>query len=136
MHIGPNAANMNMQNMQLQAGANLNLKPPTAQQLQQWNIASPMQRPSSVANSIVNGIDGQLNVLGRSVPVRSPSANGTRPGMRNGVHVSMSPHLHNSPLLLPNITQSQSPPRMPTMPNMGMASPSLHIGSLLEAIFW
>ncbi|KAJ3513397.1 hypothetical protein NLJ89_g2963 [Agrocybe chaxingu] len=49
------------QNMQLQAGANLNLKPPTARQLQQRNIASPMQRPSSVANSIVNGIDGQLN---------------------------------------------------------------------------
>ncbi|KAF9483666.1 hypothetical protein BDN70DRAFT_799389 [Pholiota conissans] len=126
MHV-PNGGNMNMQ---ISPGTNMNLKLPAARQMQWMN--SPMQRPASV----VNGIDGQMNGVhvaspnvGHAVPVRSPSANGSRPGMRNGVHVngqhSMSPHMQHSPSPLPNIAQSQSPPRVPLAPNMGMASPSL-----------
>jgi enhancer of polycomb-like protein len=127
MHVGPNGSNMNMQ---MAPGANMNLKLPAARQMQ-W-MSSPMQRPASV----VNGVDGQMNGIHvaspngvHAVPVRSPSANGSRPGMRNGVHVngqhSMSPHMQHSPSPLPNIAQSQSPPRVPMAPNMGMASPSL-----------
>ncbi|KAF8880702.1 hypothetical protein CPB84DRAFT_1851784 [Gymnopilus junonius] len=64
------------------------------------------------------------------IPVQSPSANGSRPvPMRNGVHInsqhSMSPHIVHSPSPLPNISQLQLPPRLPMMPNMGIASPSL-----------
>ncbi|PPQ93891.1 hypothetical protein CVT25_007804 [Psilocybe cyanescens] len=123
----PNGANMNIQIAQ---GTNMNLKLPAARQMQWMN--SPMQRPPSV----VNGTDGQINGamvaspnIGHSVPVRSPSANGSRPVLRNGVHMngqhSMSPHMQHSPSPLPNISQSQSPPRVPMTPNMTMASPSL-----------
>lgn len=128
MHIGPNAANM----MQIPPGANLNmnLKLPPSRQMQWMN--SPMQRPASIAN----GLDSQLNGAAiaspnpaHAVPVRSPSANGSRAGMRNGVHIngqhSMSPLMQPSPSPIPNIAQSQSPPRIPMTPNMGMASPSL-----------
>ena len=125
LHVGPNGANLNMQ---LPPGTAL--KMPPARPMQWMN--SPMQRPASV----VNGIDGQHNAVhvsspnvGHAVPVRSPSANGARPVMRNGVHVngqhSMSPHMPHSPSPLPNIAQSQSPPRVPMTPNMSMASPSL-----------
>lgn len=130
LHVGPNGANMNMQ---LPPGANINLKLPPSRQMQWMN--SPMQRPGSIVNG-VNGMDGQVNGvlaqspnIGQAVPVRSPSANGSRPGMRNGVLVNgqhaMSPHLQHTPSPLPNISQSQSPPRVPMTPNMGMASPSL-----------
>jgi enhancer of polycomb-like protein len=126
MHVAPNVANMNMQI----PGANMNLKLPTSRQMQWMN--SPMQRPPS----IVNGLDGQLNGAAiaspnpaHAVPARSPSANGSRAGMRNGVHIngqhSMSPLMQPSPSPIPNIAQSQSPPRIPMTPNMGMASPSL-----------
>ncbi|KAH9475176.1 Enhancer of polycomb-like protein 1 [Psilocybe cubensis] len=122
-----NGANMNMQ---LAQGANMNLKLPPARQMQWMN--SPLQRPPSV----VNGTDTQINgamvaspSISHSVPVRSPSANGQRPVMRNGVHMngqhSMSPHMQHSPSPLPNISQSQSPPRVPMTPNMAMTSPSL-----------
>ncbi len=122
LHVGPNGANLNMQ---LQPGTALKMQP--ARPMPWMN--SPMQRPASV----VNGIDGQHNAVhvlspnvGHAVPVRSPSANGARPVMRNGVHVngqhSMSPHMPHSPSPLPNIAQSQSPPRVPMAPNMGMAS--------------
>ncbi|KAF8151729.1 enhancer of polycomb-like-domain-containing protein [Crassisporium funariophilum] len=104
MHGGPNGANMN--NMQLPAGTNINLKLPATRQMQ-WAMTSPMQRPASV----VNGLDGQHNGspnLGHAVPVRSPSANGVRPVLRNGVHVngqhSMSPHAHHSPTISTPIT--------------------------------
>jgi enhancer of polycomb-like protein len=131
MHVVSNGATvMNLPNMNT---ANLNLKLPAARQMQWMN--TPIQRPPSVAN----GMDAQLNnplnaalaaspSMGHSVPVRSPSANGSRAGMRNGVHLNgMSPasHMQHSPSPLPNIAQSQSPPRVPMTPNMGMASPAL-----------
>lgn len=72
---------------------------------------------------------------GGPIPVLlSPSANGMRSGMRNGMLVngqshSMSPHMRHSPSPLPNISHlhSQSPTRMPMAPNMAIigSSPSL-----------
>jgi enhancer of polycomb-like protein len=128
MTVGPSVTNMNMQ---IPPGTNMNIKLPPSRQMQWMN--SSMQRPPSV----VNGLDSQLNgtaipspSLAHTVPARSPSANGSRAGMRNGVHIngshSMSPHMQPSPSPIPNIAQSQSPPRIPMTPNMGMASPSLH----------
>jgi len=126
MHVGATVANMNMQ---IPPGANMNLKLPPSRQMQWMN--SPMQRPTPVAN----GLDSQLNGAAiaspnpaHAVPARSPSANGSRAGIRNGVHInghSMSPLMQPSPSPIPNIAQSQSPPRIPMTPNMGMASPSL-----------
>jgi enhancer of polycomb-like protein len=137
----PLPASYLMPNMQLPPNANINLKLPNTRQTQ-WAMAAQMQqRPASV----VNGLEGQLNgaltngmvavspTLSQSVPVRSPSANGQRAGHRNGVHVngqhSLSPHLQASPTL-PNISQSQSPPRISLAPSMGLPSPSLQpVGS-------
>ena len=121
-----------MPNMQLPPNANVNLKLQNTRQTQ-WAMGA-QQRPASV----VNGMDGHLGglangmvavspTLSQSVPVRSPSANGQRAGLRNGAHVngqhSVSPHLQASPTL-PNISQSQSPPRVP-LGALGLPSPSL-----------
>jgi len=129
-----------MPNTQLPPNTNINLKVPNTWQTQ-WAMAAQMQqqRPASV----VNDIDGQLNgalsngmvaispTISQSVPVCSPSANGQRAAVRNGVHVngqqhSLSPHLQAS-ATLPNISQlqSQSPPRMSLAPSLGLPSPSL-----------
>ncbi|KAJ7746872.1 enhancer of polycomb-like-domain-containing protein [Mycena maculata] len=142
MHV-PNGANFNMP---LAGGTNINLKLPPARQM---NWSSPM-RPNSVVNGMdsaamngaMNGaLNGALNgAMNGSmspspnhrhavpVPVRTPSANGSRNGMRamNGqlnAH-SMSPHLQHSPSPMPSISQSQSPPRPPMTP-MQMGSPSM-----------
>jgi len=124
-----------MPNMNMQLAAGANLKIPAARQ--QWAaMNSQLQRPASIVNGIV---DGQLNsglpngivsvspTMSQAVPVRSPSANGQRAVLRNHVNGqhSLSPHLQPSPSPLPNISQSQSPPRIPMMPNMGLPSPSL-----------
>jgi len=91
----------------------------------QWSAIGPqMQRPASVGgiDGISNGMVSVSPTLSQSVPVRSPSANGQRASLRNGVHVNgLSPNLQSSPSPL----QSQSPPRMPITPNMSLASPSL-----------
>ncbi|KAF5310721.1 hypothetical protein D9619_007669 [Psilocybe cf. subviscida] len=131
MHVVSNGATvMNLPNM---TASNLNLKLPAARQMQWMN--APIQRPASVANGMDVQLNNPLNAalaaspnMGHSVPVRSPSANGSRAGMRNGVHLNgMSPasHMQHSPTPLPNIAQSQSPPRVPMTPNMGMGSPAL-----------
>ncbi|KAJ7493445.1 enhancer of polycomb-like-domain-containing protein [Mycena galericulata] len=138
LHV-PNGANFNMP---LGTGTNINLKLPPARQM---NWASPM-RPNSVVNGMesaaMNGsINGSMNgpmngSMSPSpnhrhavpVPVRTPSANGSRNGMRamNGQlnSHSMSPHLQHSPSPMPSISQSQSPPRPPMTP-MQMGSPSM-----------
>ena len=124
MHL-QNARNLNVQ---LNAVGN-NLKLPAAQPMQ-WTASSPLQRPGSV----VNGVDAQalsspVSPTSIATPVRTPSANGTRQnGIRAGVipngQLSLSPHLPHSPSPLPSAL-SQSPPRLPMTPTMGMASPSL-----------
>jgi len=130
LHVPNNASNFNMAQAN---GANMNLKfPAAARQLQmQWAAGN-----SQKAGSVMNGMDGQtLNGAhspnpGHAVPVRTPSANGTRPGMRisNGqlnTH-SISPHHQHSPSPMPSVlAQSQSPPRLPLTPTMARASPSL-----------
>ncbi len=121
-----------MPNMSVQLPTgNVNLKLATTRQ-SQWSAIGPqMQRPASVGgiDGISNGMVSVSPTLSQSVPVRSPSANGQRASLRNGVHVngqhSLSPHLQSSPSPLPNIPHSQSPPRMPITPNMSLASPSL-----------
>ena len=158
MHLGPNGANMS--GIQLLSGMNIgNLKLPSvavaARQMQWGAIANvngsgspitqmqqtPMQRPG-LALSGNHMMDGQLAVNGGNplsspnlglagLPVRSPSANGIRSGMRNGMLVngqphSMSPLVRHSPSPLPNISHS-SPTRMPMTPNMAIVGspPSL-----------
>ncbi|EAU90006.2 NuA4 histone acetyltransferase subunit [Coprinopsis cinerea okayama7 len=132
---------------QLAAG-NLNLKLPAARQMQ-WALGMNLQRPGSAVpvNNAGGGEGGGTQVqMGQAqmvngvgigiaspnpqhmIPVRSPSANGMRPGMRissTGQMQQMSPHMqHSSPSPLPNIAQqSQSPPRVPMTPAMVMASP-------------
>lgn len=122
---------MSSMGMQLPTG-NGNLKLATTRQ-SQWSAIHPqMQRPASVSgiDGIGNGVVSVSPTLSQSsIPVRSPSANGQRAGLRNGVHVNgqhtLSPHLQSSPSPLPSITQSQSPPRIPLTPNISLASPSL-----------
>jgi enhancer of polycomb-like protein len=116
--------------VQLPTG-NASLKLATTRQ-SQWSAISPqLQRPASIGgiDGISNGMVSVSPTLSQSVPVRTPSANGQRASLRNGVHVngqhSLSSNLQSSPSPLPSIAQSQSPPRMPMTPNMSLASPSL-----------
>ncbi|KAJ7089681.1 enhancer of polycomb-like-domain-containing protein [Mycena belliarum] len=141
------AANGTAFNMPLNSGTNINLKLPSSRQM---NWTSPM-RPNSVngmeggalngaMNGVMNGpmnagMNGSMNgSMSPSpnhrhavpVPVRTPSASGSRNGMRMNGQLnshSMSPHLQHSPSPMPSISQSQSPPR-PT-PSMQMGSPSM-----------
>jgi enhancer of polycomb-like protein len=141
-HGVPNGANFNMQ---LGAGANMNLKLPTTRQMQWAAVGSHMQRPTSVGNGmegvVMNGSISPSPHLAHAGPVRTPSANGSRAGLRGvgvpqGVgHVigqngqlgshSMSPHHQHNPSPMPlSISQSQSPPHPSQLPMM-MPSPSL-----------
>lgn len=118
-------------NMQLTSNGNLNLKLPPNRQLQ-WTAGS-LQRPNSVSNgldaAVLNGSISPTPNMGHTVP-RTPSANGSRPGMRVmsngqlGAH-SLSPHHQHSPSPIPSIAQSQSPPRPPQTPTMTVASTSM-----------
>lgn len=110
---------------------NVNLKLPPARQMQ-WAAMSGVgvQRPPSVVNGDaqtlqVNGVVAPTPA--HIIPVRSPSANGVRAGMRIGSNgqLQMSPHLQhaNTPSPMPNISQSQSPPRPSMTPTMTMATP-------------
>lgn len=117
------ATNFNIQ--QLTAGSNMNLKLPAARQMQ-WSAGAPQK------GTAINGMDGSVSPnLGQAVPVRTPSANGTHPGMRIGTNGqltahSMSPHIQHSPSpTSATLVQSQSPPRPPLTPTMTRASPSL-----------
>ena len=149
MHLGPIGANMN--GIQLLPGTNIgNLKlspaaAAAARQMQWGTMAnanvtgSPIMQMQQIQRpgSVVNGshlMDGQLAVnggnalpspnLGAAGLPGSPSANGMRSGLRNGMLVngqphSMSPHMRHSPSPLPNISHlhSQSPTRIPMAPN-------------------
>ena len=125
----PGAANFNVQ--QLAAGANMNIKLPAARQMQ-W---AGVPKPGVLPNGVANGVDTTASTVGLAVPVRVPSANGTRSsGIRipsNGqlpAHV-MSPQSNHtpSPVLPANaaLGQAQSPSRVQLTPTMTKASPSL-----------
>ncbi|KIL58931.1 hypothetical protein M378DRAFT_170023 [Amanita muscaria Koide BX008] len=131
MHLA-NARNLNVP---LSAAAN-NLKLPTTQPLQ-WTGGSPLQRPASAVNGVgvngINGLDSQnltTSVSPTNTPARTSSANGTRQqnGVRPGIlpngQMPLSPHLQHSPSPMSS-TLSQSPPRLPMTPTLGLPSPSL-----------
>ncbi|RDB21980.1 Enhancer of polycomb-like protein 1 [Hypsizygus marmoreus] len=123
------AANFNIQ--QLTAGGNFNLKLPPSRGVP-WTGGS-LQKANGVPNGMeAQAVNGSMSPIpGQAVPVRTPSANGIRPGMRiasNGqltAH-SMSPHVQHSPSpMSAALAQSQSPPRHSLTPTMTRASPSL-----------
>lgn len=130
LHVPNGTPSFNM--AQSNASTNMNLKFPATRQMQMPWAASNPQKPGPV----VNGMDGQTvngsmsPALGHAAPVRTPSANGIRSGMRipNGqlnAH-SISPHHQHSPSPMPSVlAQSTSPPRLPHTPTMARASPSL-----------
>jgi len=146
-HVVPNGTSFDMQ---LGAGANMILKLPSTRQMQ-WATPPLQQRPTTV-----NGVDSSATMNGSmspspnhthtlsvGPPVRTPSANGSRAGIRGlpssmmgsgpggqlGSH-AMSPHLQHSspsplPLALSQVQNQPSPPRLPQTPTMAMVSPSL-----------
>ena len=144
-HLVPNGTHYNMQ---MAAGANLNLKLASGRQ---WNgVAPPLQQSPSLgnqqdANSAPGAGSPNLTHANAGVlPTRTPSANGTRsvsrpggmgssvghmmPGGQYTTH-TLSPRLQNagsSPLPNPtSLPPHQSPPRQPLTPTMKMTSPSL-----------
>jgi enhancer of polycomb-like protein len=130
-HVVTNGANFNLP----LPPANMNLKLPPARQMQ-WS-ASPIQRGNNgVDSSTMNGSPSPSHVHTLPIPpVRSPSANGSRAGMRgipsatshslaqgavgHLVSHSMSPLLQHSPSPMPT-SQGQPSPRQ-----MSMVSPLL-----------
>ncbi|KAJ7623472.1 enhancer of polycomb-like-domain-containing protein [Roridomyces roridus] len=108
-------------NMALGAGTNINLKLPPGRQV---NWSAQMRPGSGMEGAAMNGSmsPSPNNRHAVAVPVRTPSANGSRNGMR--VMNGMSPHLQHTPSPMPSISQSQSPPRPPMTP-MQMGSPSM-----------
>ncbi|GLB37128.1 putative enhancer of polycomb-like protein [Lyophyllum shimeji] len=127
-YIQAAGASFNIQ--QLAAASNINLKLPTARQMQ-WTPSTPPAKAVPVAN----GVDGQ-RVNGsvssnatQVVPARTPSANGTRPVVRMGSNGQFagqpSPQLHSPSPISGAISQSQSPPRVPLTPTLPKESPSL-----------
>ncbi|KAG9312626.1 enhancer of polycomb-like-domain-containing protein [Chiua virens] len=144
-HLVPNGTHYNVQ---MATGGN-HLKLASGRQ---WNGAvQPLQQTPSLGNQQQDtntdptaGSPNLTHAIAGVLPVRTPSANGTRsvsrPGqmpstvghmMPSGQYVAhnLSPRLQNvvsSPL--PNLTSlpsHQSPPRQPLTPTMKMTSPSL-----------
>lgn len=135
-YMGPPVANGTHFNMPVNGG-NLNLKLPPNRQTQ-WSIPAPLQHQGHVngaENVHMNGSMSPSPVVQHSVPMRTPSANGSRNGVRQvsnhmmGGQMSISPYLQHSPSPMPmNGQQSAvhlSPPRPSPTPPMSMVSPSL-----------
>lgn len=103
--------NGNHMGVQMPIGNSMNSKLPAARQLQ-WSMGTALQRTPST----VNGVDAQalngssLNAGHAQVPVRSPSINGPRPMVRNGVQ-NINGHMPSSPLQAsPSPAHSAVPP--------------------------
>jgi enhancer of polycomb-like protein len=145
--MGHPVSNGNHFNMQLGAGANVNLKLPSARQPQWSVVPSPLQHNTSLGNGVDSGgMNGSMHgsmspspgipqtVPGQGPPMRTPSANGSRNAMR-GVpnhmmggqpgHMSMSPYLQHSPSPNSHAQLRPTPPRPSPTPPMTMVSPSL-----------
>ena len=143
-HLVPSGTHYNMQ---MAAGANLNLKLASGRQ---WTgVALPLQQTPSLggqqdANTAPSAGSPNLTHAAASVlPARTPSANGTRSVSRPGamgssvghmipggqyVAHSLSPRLQNAgPPPHPNPTSlpPHQSPRQPLTPTMKMTSPSL-----------
>ena len=130
-YMGPPASNFNMQ----LNGGNVNVKLPPNRQ-HQWPIIPSLQHQghvNGVENAHLNGSISPSPVVQHSVPLRTPSANGSRNGVRQvsnhmmGGQISISPYLQHSPSPM-SISGQQSTahlsPPSPT-PSMSMISPSL-----------
>jgi len=148
-YIGHSAANGNHFNMQLGAGANMNLKLQPSRQAQWSAIPSPLQHSTSLSNAVDSGtmngsMHGSLSpspgisqtLPGQGLPMRTPSANGSRNGMRGLPNhimggqpglgpMSMSPYLQHSPSPNSQAQLQPTPPRPSPTPPMTMVSPSL-----------
>lgn len=116
MHVVPQNVNYNPANIS-------NMKLPAVRQQIQWSHGvngSPMLRPTAVANGLdVTMISGSLSP--NLAHVTPASANGTRMALSRNM---LSPHVqHSSPSPIPSISQSQSPPRLPSTPTMATAQP-------------
>ena len=143
-HSVPNG---NHFNMQLGAGANINLKLQSSRQAQWSAIPSPLQHSTSLGNAVDSGamngsMHGSLSpspgisqaMPGQGLPMRTPSANGSRNGMRGVPNhmmggqqlgsMSMSPYLQHSPSNS-QVQLQPTPPRPSPTPPMTMVSPSL-----------
>jgi enhancer of polycomb-like protein len=136
-------------NMQLGAGANMNLKLQPSRQAQWSAIPSPLQHSTSLSNAVDSGtmngsMHGSLSpspgisqtLPGQGLPMRTPSANGSRNGMRGLPNhimggqpglgpMSMSPYLQHSPSPNSQAQLQPTPPRPSPTPPMTMVSPSL-----------
>ncbi|KAJ3504012.1 hypothetical protein NMY22_g18059 [Coprinellus aureogranulatus] len=93
----------------------------------QWALGTQVQRPGSAVNGVAldggaNGVAGVNGIASPSptttahlIPVRSPSTNGMRPGIR----VASGGIPQHTPSPMPNIAQqSQSPPRHSMTPTI------------------
>ncbi|KAF8127863.1 enhancer of polycomb-like-domain-containing protein [Boletus edulis] len=145
-HLVPNGTHYNMQ---IAAGANLNLKLASGRQ---WNgVAPSLQQTPLLGNQQQDantapgtGSPNLAHATAGVLPARTPSANGSRsvsrPGgigssvghmMSGGQYTthSLTPRLQNagsSPIPNPtSVPPHQSPPRQSLTPTMKMASPSL-----------
>ena len=133
-YMGPPVSNSTHFNMQLNGG-NMNVKLQSNRQSQWPVISSPLQHQghaNGTENVHLNGSISPSPVVQHSVPLRTPSANGSRNGIRQvsnhmmGGQMSISPYLQHSPSPMSINGQSTahlSPPS-PTPP-MSMVSPSL-----------
>lgn len=130
---------------QLNAGSNMNLKLPPGRQAQWAAVPSPLQHNAALVNSgdvtMMNASMSPSPSLSHAMPgqgpiMRTPSANGSRNGVRVPSHMmgqagqmgamsmAMSPYLQSSPS--PSHAQLQpTPPRPSPTPPMNMVSPSL-----------
>jgi enhancer of polycomb-like protein len=128
-------------NMQLPAGANMNLKLPSSRQPQWPVIPSPLQHTASLDSTSMNGSMSPSPglshaVTGQGAPIRTPSANGSRNGVRVPSHMMagqqgplgsmpISPYLHHSASPASNSQNQCTPPRPSPTPPMTMVSPSI-----------
>ncbi|KAG5645182.1 hypothetical protein DXG03_006700 [Asterophora parasitica] len=106
-----------LQAQQLAAANNLNLKLPPGRQMH-WAAGVQQVKP------VANGVD--VVQVGQAVPVRTPSANGTRPALRIGVNgqaTHLSPQVQ--PISSPIAVPVQTPPRVSLTPTLPRASPLL-----------
>ncbi|KAG6917434.1 hypothetical protein DXG01_002520 [Tephrocybe rancida] len=131
-YLSTGSANYNLQQqLAAVANSNFNLKIPPARPMQ-WTSGVPLPTKSPVSNGADGQMTGSMSPPSmQAVPIRAPSTNGIRPGMRvgsNGQHSThMSPHTqHNAlPISATLVQQSQSPPRIPLTPTLPKASPLL-----------
>ena len=112
--------NGNHMGVQMPTGNSMNSKLSAARQLQ-WSIGTALQRTPSTMNVVdAQALNGSsLNAGQVQVPVRSPSMNGPRPMVRNGVQ-HVNGHIPSSPL------QASPSPAHPAVSPLQANDPLFH----------